>query len=297
MLKFLLAAAMALCLAVGGAGCRLATRPTPEQEADTERLVQRLDGENLFLYGDARTRLIRLGAPALEALETAALAASLDPDDDCLHSRSIVKVIGRIADRHPDATVQAKSSLIRIAMETPDFVALYAMRELDRFDREAVLLEFVRLASEPDEAARKRARVILFALDKKAAADLMLDILDGERSVPWYRSPLHPEREGWGVRLHRKMSWLPHVEAPPPFEPPPEPRERHLVAALERWTYHDLNYDAEAGADERMEAIARWRQWWTANRDTFDRVFKLEDHLPFIMELEARQGEAQQDEE
>lgn len=299
MLKSLLAAALALGL-VGTAAGRGASAPRaaqPEADAEIERLVQRLDGANPFLYGDARVRLVRLGAPAVGALERGVLAASEDPTDDCLHSRSMVHVLGRIAEQHPGAAPKVKAALVRIAMETPDFVALYAMRELGQFDRDEVLLEFIRLASGPDEAARRRARVILFSMDKKAAADLMLDLLDGERTVPWYRNPRQPVRERLGGRLRRRMSWMPYVQAPPPFVPQPEPRERHLVAALERWTFHDLNYDAEAGEAERMEAIARWREWWTANRETFDKVFKLEDYVPLVLELEARRGEGRQAEE
>lgn len=293
MRKTMLDVLLIVAALLAAAGCATPARQREATEADVQEWVRKLGSENPYLFADGRNQLVRLGCPAIPALREVAL---MPVGDDCEKSRwprNAINVLSEIGMRH-DCVEDVRAVLVEIAVYADNIVALTAMNHLEMHDREAVLLDLIERATGPNPDEHKRARVILFGMDKKGGIDMMLDLLTGERVVAWFQSSVEMARAGARSRGRRPFAADPREDRPREDEPP-HPREIHMIMALRRWTYHHMGYAPGDPPEQRAEAIRRWRAWWDEHRDTYDVLFQLEDYLPLIREMEEYRREAERE--
>ena len=289
MRKTMINAFLVLAALLAAAGCAGLARQPEAADPDVQEWVRKLGSDNPYMFADGRNRLVRLGCPAIPHLKEVALMPVGDDDETSRWPRNAINVLGEIAKRH-DCAEEVRATLVEIAIRADNIVALTALNHLKGHDRDAVLLDLVERATRPEQDEHaKRARVIIFSMDKKGGIDLMLDLMTGERVVEGFRGSV----EMAGSATRRGGLW-PFATRPPEDEPP-HPHEPYMIMALRRWTYHHMGYDPVDPPRERAEAIGRWRAWWSKNRGTYDKLFQLEDYLPLIREMEEYRLEAERE--
>ncbi|HRU06799.1 MAG TPA: hypothetical protein P5137_13605 [Candidatus Brocadiia bacterium] len=225
-------------------------------------LAEQLASADPFVVSQARAKLMAMGDDAFPALIAAAMVPrGSDQDPGRLQRNAIGAIFAMASDAPPERVAKVAETLVALASSADAPFAGMAAQSLSHFDREYILDLLAQRVLGADEAQRKRARALMFIIDRKGSVEFMLGLLTGERKAPWYT----------GSQAQATLA----------------------ENCLQRWTFQDFGYSPAISSDAQRQAILRWRDWWTKNSKRFDRPFTLEDYLPLMYELEANRRTGQ----